>query len=309
MVEVGPEPEINLQLALQRCQHGVVNLAHLLAAIADEVMVMRVAVQLVLDAPMPEIGPGDKGQVREQVETAVHGRLVEIRVALPHACKNIFRGEMAVAVCDDSQDALPLGCQAVAGAPQGSYELKMFRHAKTLEKKGLVLIATSCNNKSKRPRASSFVRWRSIRNLLSCGRMASMRAKTHVRAQAQALPDNTVRGLGGIRRGLKRYLMREWRTVLFYWGIPGLRTGPSCNRAARTRAPAEPAVAAIQAGDIGTAEIVIASGHSGPALWTQQDWNVPDTGFGPDECKLKGGDPGYLWVAIREQRPGAIVLR
>jgi len=100
---------------------------------------MRSIVEFVLNVALAEIDRIDQTQMNENVEGAVHRRLVEVREALPRPPQNFRRGQMLVRFTEDGDDGLALRSQAVTRLPQ-VVQQRMFQLL-------LFLIATSCNNK------------------------------------------------------------------------------------------------------------------------------------------------------------------
>lgn len=94
---------------------------------ANQVMVVGVPVQLVLYTPVPQIGQIDETELGQQVERAVDGGFVEIRVPSPHARENFLRREMPVACRNHGEHTFTLRCQAVARLTERLYQLDLLR--------------------------------------------------------------------------------------------------------------------------------------------------------------------------------------
>jgi hypothetical protein len=128
MVQVGDEPVIRTERLFERIKNMLVHLNAFAAAPAKKVMVAGMLLDLVLDVPAPKIGLSDDAQVGEQIQGAVYGGFVQIRVTRPNARENILCGKMTAALADDGKDHFALGCQAVSGLPEVFQVCRMVRH-------------------------------------------------------------------------------------------------------------------------------------------------------------------------------------
>ena len=106
MLEVGAKAIARAQFFFERVECRTVGFGHRAARAAEQVMVMRMLVDFVLDAPVAEIGGVDKVEAREQIERAIHRRFVDRAVARPDAVENLLRSDVSIARADDGEDAL-----------------------------------------------------------------------------------------------------------------------------------------------------------------------------------------------------------
>jgi hypothetical protein len=113
MVQISFEPEIIIESFAECRQHRVVYLHNLPAVATYQVVMMRVLMQLVFDVPVSQIRLRNQPEFAEQFKTAIHGRLVEIRIADAYTRDNLFGGEMPRAFDHDCQHTFALRGQAM----------------------------------------------------------------------------------------------------------------------------------------------------------------------------------------------------
>jgi hypothetical protein len=108
VIQIGRKGVLVAQFFLDGREHAGVHLGHFTALAADEMMVMRVAVDFVRDATTTKISRIDQSSPDEQVERAIHRRFVEVRVSRADARDDFVGGKMSAAVTDDLKNHFTL---------------------------------------------------------------------------------------------------------------------------------------------------------------------------------------------------------
>jgi hypothetical protein len=113
-------------------QHLVIQLQHLSALLADEVVMSPLTGQFVTDAPAAQVNLIDDVQLFQQLQRAVDCGDVDAGVAGPHPGIDVLSADVALAFVDGLQHHLPLRCQAVALLTQVLDQLEMAGHLRPL---------------------------------------------------------------------------------------------------------------------------------------------------------------------------------
>jgi hypothetical protein len=132
------------QTFLQRLEASVIDLRDRPAIPADEVMVMRVLVQFILGAPLPQIGLRHQSDLGEQIETPVHCRFIEVGIARSHTAEYLLCSKMRFALAHYGKDAFALRREPMAAGAQGLDHFLMMGHVGVfLDQRLLQLVAIS----------------------------------------------------------------------------------------------------------------------------------------------------------------------
>jgi hypothetical protein len=128
MVEVCMETVFPPQTFLQRLETRVIDLRDRTAIPADEVMVMRVLVQFIRGAPLPQIGLRHQSDLGEQIETPVHCRFIEVGIARSHTAEYLLCSKMRFALAHYGKDAFALRREPMAAGAQRLDHFLMMGH-------------------------------------------------------------------------------------------------------------------------------------------------------------------------------------
>ncbi len=139
MLEVSGKTVFFAQLLIHRLKNARVCLNPLAAIAAEQVVVVRVAMDFILDAPASKVGWVDQIEPCQQVEGAIDARFVDRSISRADAFKDLVYSEMTIAGMDDREDVIARRGQPVPRLAQAIRDFGMMRHSPVF------LIATSCN--------------------------------------------------------------------------------------------------------------------------------------------------------------------
>jgi hypothetical protein len=101
MVQSRRKSVIVAQGLFERGKVALVNRDHRVAVATEQVMVMRVLVDFVCHPPLTQISWIDEMELRQEIERAVDGGFVHVRIALANAPEDLVGGDVPAAVADD----------------------------------------------------------------------------------------------------------------------------------------------------------------------------------------------------------------
>ena len=90
---------------------------------------MRMLMGFVRHEPLPKIGGIDEAQPRQQIERAIDGGFVEIRVPLADARDDLVGGKVAMTLTNHLQDHFTLRREAIPPLPQVSEQFGVLHGA------------------------------------------------------------------------------------------------------------------------------------------------------------------------------------
>jgi hypothetical protein len=108
MIKIGNKVVFVTQNLFEGSKNMFVDFSHFTAFAADQVMMMRIAMNFVSYTSLTKIGGVDQTVPREQIKGAVDCRFVELRITLADALDDFLDGEMPFTFANDGENHFTL---------------------------------------------------------------------------------------------------------------------------------------------------------------------------------------------------------
>ena len=130
MPYIGVELVIPPQHQPQVLQHRFIQVNHLAAFLADQMVVVTLIRRVISDSSPTKVGLGYQAKPMEQFQCPVHCRYIKMGILGYHLSVYFFSADVMVAVLNGSQDHHALRCQPVTLRAQTFSKIDCFLHTK-----------------------------------------------------------------------------------------------------------------------------------------------------------------------------------